>query len=143
MNAKYALALILALQVSMCLCEAPAPSQELVDKYDALRITFYKRLLNALGKVQEAVGPAVQRVSESEQGASILSVVDRVQDKPELAAVLKVASGLGEEAAPLVEKARASVLGAYEQYLRPYVGRYLNDGIDRAKYYLDKFLPAE
>ncbi|KAF5898190.1 14 kDa apolipoprotein, partial [Clarias magur] len=44
---KLALALILALQVSLCLCEVPDPPQELVEKYDGYRTTFLKRVTNA------------------------------------------------------------------------------------------------
>merc|ERR1712035_31590 len=100
MNTKYAVALILALQVSLSLCEVPAPSDELVQKYDEMKSTFYKRLLKLAEKVQAEAGPMVQGLSDN----------DRV----------KVATGLGEEAGPLLDKARTAVLGAYEYSLRPY-----------------------
>nr|AEA51133.1 14 kDa apolipoprotein [Oryzias melastigma] len=130
MNAKYILALVLALQVSMSLCEIPAPSQELQAKYDSMKSTFIKRLENAYKKLQDAV-------SASEQGQVAKELVDSVQ------AVAKVAAGLGSEAAPIVDQARSSLLGLYEQYLRPHVGESLSTGIDHIKVYLDEVMPAE
>ncbi|XP_060936489.1 apolipoprotein A-II [Limanda limanda] len=143
MNAKYVLALILALQVSTCLCEVPAPSQELVDKYDEMRSTFIKRLMHAYGKIQEVAAPLAAKISESERGQTAKTYVDDVQAKPAYQAVVKVAQGLAEEAAPLVDKARVSALGVYEEYMRPQVGQYMSDVIDHIKAYLDLVMPAE
>merc|ERR1712083_764991 len=104
MNAKYALALILALQVSMSLCDIPAPDQELVEKYDQLKSVFYKRLLTAYGKLQAAAAPLVEKVGDHEQGQAARDFIEDLMAKPQVQAVAKVAAGLGQEAAPLAEK---------------------------------------
>ncbi|CAL8359301.1 unnamed protein product [Arctogadus glacialis] len=141
MNGKFALALILCLQVSLSLCQAPAPSQDLVDKYEGLKSVFYRRLLNGVTRAQAALGPAMEGLGDSDQTAK--AYVEGIQTSPKFQSAVKIASGLVQEASPLVEKARLATLGAYEQYLRPYIGTYLDDQIIQAKYFLDKVLPAE
>uniref|UniRef100_A0A671WM58 Apolipoprotein A-II n=2 Tax=Sparus aurata TaxID=8175 RepID=A0A671WM58_SPAAU len=143
MHAKYALALILALQVSVSLCEIPDPPQELVDKYNEYKGTFYKRLLNLLSQAQTASGPMVEQASQDGRGQAVREYAETLQAKPEFQAFVKVATALGEEASPLVDKARLKLLGAYQAYLRPYVGEWLADTITEAKVYLDKVMPAE
>ncbi|XP_075965641.1 apolipoprotein A-II [Anarhichas minor] len=143
MNTKYALALILALQVSMSLCQVPAPAADLVEKYDAMKSVFYKRLLNAFGKLQVAAAPVVEGAATSERGQAARAYVEELQTKPEIQAIVKIATGLGQEAGPLVDRARTSLLGLYGHYIRPYVGESLSQSIDTIKVHLDKYLPAE
>ncbi|CAL8247521.1 unnamed protein product [Lota lota] len=141
MNGKFALALILSLQVSLSLCEVPTPSQELVDKYEGMKSIFYRRVLNGIARAQQALGPMIQDMGDSEQVAK--AYVEGMHTNPKFQTAVKIASGLAQEASPLVDKARLAALGTYEQYLRPYIGTFLDDNITRAKFYLDKVLPAE
>ncbi|KAM3872697.1 apolipoprotein A-II [Diretmus argenteus] len=143
MNGKYALALILALQVSMSLCEIPEPEKELVDKYEGMKSVFYKRLMNAFAKIQAAAGPTVEKISESEQGHATKDYIENMQNNPHFKSAVKIATGFAHEAAPLVDKARTAGLGLYGTYLRPHIGTYLDSAINHIKVYLDKFLPAE
>merc|ERR1719431_4564 len=129
--------------VSMSLCEVPAPDQELVDKYEAMKATFYKRLLNAYHKVQAATGPLVERVGENPHGQAAKDYLEHMQTDPHVQGAVKIITGVAQEAAPLVDKARSGALGAYGHYVRPHVGTYLNDGIEFLKTILDKVLPAE
>lgn len=76
----------------MSLCEIPPPSQELVDKYEMMKSTFYKRLLNLYGRLQEKAAPMMQTVGETEHGQAAKTIIENAQRKPELQAAIKVAS---------------------------------------------------
>uniref|UniRef100_A0A3Q2Y0K7 Apolipoprotein A-II n=1 Tax=Hippocampus comes TaxID=109280 RepID=A0A3Q2Y0K7_HIPCM len=143
MNTKFAIALILALQVSMSLCDIPQPEQELVDKYTNLKGVFYQRLVNAYSKLYAAAAPVISEVGQTPQGQEAKEFLESLQGKPELQAIVKVGSGLVEEFSPLVDKARKSVLGVYGHYLRPHIGQYLDSAIKNIRVHLDTFLPAQ
>jgi len=132
----------LALQVSMSLCEIAEPDKELVEKYEAMKSVFYKRLLNAYGKLQAAAAPLIEGMDPA-RGQVAKDYIEDLQTKPGFQAVVKVATGVAGEAGPLVDKARTAALGLYGQHARPYVGTYLDDAINAIKVYLDKYLPAE
>uniref|UniRef100_UPI0037E72DB9 apolipoprotein A-II n=1 Tax=Semicossyphus pulcher TaxID=241346 RepID=UPI0037E72DB9 len=143
MNAKFAVALILALQVSMSLCEIAAPTQELVDKYEEMKTTFVKRLVKLYEEARAATAPLVQQAGDMQQGSQVREYVEDLQAKPEFQSFVKFVTACLEEASPLVTKARLTTLGAYEHYLRPHVGEALSQAIDQMKVHLDKYLPAE
>ncbi|KAF3692151.1 hypothetical protein EXN66_Car007827 [Channa argus] len=143
MKAKYALALILTLHVSMCLSEVHDPSQELVDKYNTYKTRFFKRIGNLLGKLQELSVPIAGKMTDAGHGDAVRDFIDELQSKPEFKAFIQVATGLGQEALPLVDKARGFLLGLYEHHLRPHIGEQLGEGLDHISSHLDKILPAE
>ncbi|XP_033959097.1 apolipoprotein A-II [Pseudochaenichthys georgianus] len=142
MNAKYTLALILALQVSMSLCEVAQPSQELVEKYDGMKTVFYKRLLNAFSKVKAAAAPLMENAGNSEHVQTAKEYFDVLQTQSQVQAVVNVANGMAHELSPLVDQARSALLGLYEYHLRPQVGDHLSHAIDSIKTYLDEHMPA-
>lgn len=76
----------------MSLCELHTPSQELVEKYEMMKSTFYKRLLNLYGRLQEKAAPMMETVGETEHGQAAKTVIENVQRRPELQAAVKVAS---------------------------------------------------
>uniref|UniRef100_A0A4W5PVF6 Apolipoprotein A-II n=1 Tax=Hucho hucho TaxID=62062 RepID=A0A4W5PVF6_9TELE len=144
MNGKLALALVLALQVSVCLCQVPEPDKELVEKYEAMKSVFYKRLMNAFGKVQVAVWPMIESLGQGQGlGQAAKDYIEELQGNPKFLGAVKIGSGLAQEAAPLVDKARMAGLGLYGHYVRPHIGTYLDEAITSIKVYLDKVLPAE
>lgn len=56
----------------MSLCEVSVPSQELVDKYNEMKATFYRRLLNLAAQLQDAMQPHLQ----SDNGQAIMTQID-------------------------------------------------------------------
>merc|ERR1711915_161337 len=143
MNAKYALALIISLQVSMCLCQLPTPSADLSQKYDGLKATFYKRLITALNKFQLAATPISDKMADNPQAAAAREYIEALQTKPEFQALVKVVTNMGQEAGPIADNIRSVVLGTYERYFRSYAGTTLDEGINGLKVILDKYLPTE
>ncbi|KAM9852649.1 apolipoprotein A-II [Aulostomus maculatus] len=143
MNAKYALALILALQVSMSLCEIPAPDQDLVEKYNSYRDIFAKRLANAYEKIQTAAAPVLESMSQGEQGQALKDMIEQLSSRSEVSAASKVAAGMAKELTPIVDRARTAMLGVYGAYVRPSYGQHISDAIDSIRVYLDQYLPAQ
>ncbi|KAL0985039.1 hypothetical protein UPYG_G00152150 [Umbra pygmaea] len=140
MNGKLALAFVLALQVSVSLCQIPVPDKELVEKYEGMKSVFYKRLNNAYNKVQAAVGPLTENAGQSQ---AVKDYVEELQGNPHFQSVVKISTGLAQEAVPVIDKIRSAGLGLYGAYLRPHIGTYLDEAITHAKVYLDQVLPTE
>uniref|UniRef100_A0AAV2MAG8 Apolipoprotein A-II n=1 Tax=Knipowitschia caucasica TaxID=637954 RepID=A0AAV2MAG8_KNICA len=136
MNAKITFAVFLALQVSLSLCEIPTPDAELMDKYNDLKNTFFRRLTNAYGKLTAAAN-----ANENTQAAR--DAITELQNREQVGVAMQVFKAVGEEMEPVVDRVRSAALGTYGTYLRPYIGEYLQDGITRAKAILDQVLPVE
>ncbi len=137
---KLALALILALQVSLCLCEVPDPPQELVEKYDGYRTTFLKRVTNAY----EFLHTFFEKLLEGTiTGSKLKEISDASKGNERLQTFSKLVHAVFVEMQPGIEKARLKALGAYSEFLRPYIGTYLDTAINNAKPILDTFMPAE
>uniref|UniRef100_A0A3B3ZIA7 Uncharacterized protein n=1 Tax=Periophthalmus magnuspinnatus TaxID=409849 RepID=A0A3B3ZIA7_9GOBI len=117
---------------SMSLCEIPEAEPEVVQKYNEMKQTFFKRLENAYNKMKAAAGDT----AASEYTQKALADMD-------LAPYAQVAKAVGEEISPAVDNARSAALGFYSKHLRPYVREYLEDGITRIKAVLDQVLPVE
>lgn len=69
--------------VSVSLCEMPTPSQELVDKYNAMKAVFTSRIVNIFNKVQDAASPVVQRLTEDEDAKLIKGYIDGLANMPQ------------------------------------------------------------
>ncbi|XP_065814164.1 apolipoprotein A-II [Labrus bergylta] len=140
MNVKYVVALILALQVSVSVCDIPEPSQELVDKYNTMRTVFLSRVMALYSKV---AAPIVESAGQDDQETPIKAFLNDLQGNPEAQALYKFLVGLTQEASPLVDKARSGVLGLYEKYLRPNHGESLDNFINsHLKPFLDTVAPV-
>ncbi|XP_056617615.1 apolipoprotein A-II [Triplophysa dalaica] len=139
---KLTLALILALQVSVCVWAEPipAPDKELVEKYEGLKAVFFKRLVNAYTKFVAAVEPLME---SSPTGKLAKETMDEIKKRPRVESAIKILTGLGSELQPVVDNARLSLLGAYGYYLRPYIGETLDNAINNIKPVLNTIMPAE
>ena len=71
--------------MSTCLC-APEPDKELVDKYEDMKATFYKRILAAYGKVQAAVVPLAEGM---EHGSVIKEYATTLHADPKMQSAIK------------------------------------------------------
>ncbi|XP_053479189.1 uncharacterized protein LOC128606792 [Ictalurus furcatus] len=137
---KLALALIVALQVSLSLCTLPEPDKELVDKYEGLKAVFLKRLAVAYGNAHTTLEKLAEGTITGEKAKEIAK---HVNENERVQAISKLAVAVFEELQPAIEKARLAVLGTYGEYLRPYIGIYLDTAINNIKPVLDTFLPSE
>ncbi|MCJ8728921.1 hypothetical protein PDJAM_G00010040 [Pangasius djambal] len=137
---KLALALIVALQVSVCLCHLPTPDKELVEKYEGLKAIFLKRLANAY----ETAHTTIEKLAEGTiTGEKVKEIAQHAKENERIQVIAKLAAAVGEELHPALEKARLAALGVYGEYLRPYIGIYLDTAINNIKPVLDTWLPAE
>ncbi|CAL8289966.1 unnamed protein product [Merluccius merluccius] len=127
--------------VSMSLCQVPPPSDELVKKYEDMKSTFYSRLIRGFETARAKLAPMVQQMGTDQQ--EVKEYLEAVQVHPKFQGAIKIASGLAQEASPMLEKARLAALGHYEYYLRPSIGAYLDESITQIKSVLNKFLPAQ
>lgn len=74
--------------VSLSLCEIPTPSRELIEKYDGLKANFYRRILTALSKAQEALAPIVEQ--ENQEAAR--GYAQTLHNNPKFQGVVKIAT---------------------------------------------------
>ncbi len=139
---KLTFALILALQVSVCVWAAdwPEPDKELVEKYEGLKAVFFKRLINAWEKIKETTQSVLE---SSPTGGQAKEFFEEMHKRPRVESAIKIIGGLASELEPVVDKARTALLGAYGHYLRPYIGEHLDKAITNIKPVLDTVLPQE
>ncbi|MGD1441009.1 hypothetical protein ACP6H9_26955 [Vibrio harveyi] len=139
---KLTFALILALQVSACVWaqQWPEPDKELVEKYEGLKAVFFKRLVNAWEKAKDSIQPELE---STPTGGQAKEIFEEIRKCPRMESAIKIISGLASELEPVVNNARLALLGAYGQYLRPYVGEHLDKAITNIKPVLDTVLPHE
>ncbi|XP_060776764.1 apolipoprotein A-II [Neoarius graeffei] len=137
---KLVFALLVALQVSVCLCDVPKPDQELVDKYEGLKTVFLKRLAHAY----ENAHTTIEKLAEGTiTGEKAKELAEQAKNNERLQSLTKLASVAFEELKPGIEKARLGLLGLYGEYLRPYFGTFLDSAINSIRPWLDVWLPAE
>lgn len=82
----------LLVSVSVGLCEIPEPSQELVDKYNGLKALFYRRILTAYNRFQEAAAPVMEKISQSEQGQAAAALAGKSEVQRGYQTALKIAA---------------------------------------------------
>ncbi|KAJ8287686.1 hypothetical protein COCON_G00003450 [Conger conger] len=140
MSGKLVIAVILALQVTVSLCTAPDPDKDLVEKYTALRDSFYKRMTLYFGKAKTALVPLAEHIPHSDKAKEY---VEDLQGRTEVQAAVKIGSGVAGEMAPMVDKARTAALGLYGEHIRPWAGTYLDQLITSGKAFLDILLPID
>ena len=73
--------------VTVSLGEIPKPDQELLDKYTALKDSFYKRLSIYFNKAKVALEPLAEQIPHNEEAKEY---VENLQAKPQVQAAVKV-----------------------------------------------------
>lgn len=61
--------------MSVCLCQIPEPDKELVEKYEGLKATFYKRLLNLYQKTHETLVPLAEGTITGDKAKEVIEKV--------------------------------------------------------------------
>lgn len=77
-----------SLLVSLCLCEAPQPSQELIEKYEGLKAIFLKRLANAYENAHVTIGKLAEGTITGEK---VKEISQKAKENERLQALVKLA----------------------------------------------------
>ncbi|XP_068616575.1 apolipoprotein A-II [Brachionichthys hirsutus] len=130
MNTKYAVALLLVMQVSVSLCDVPKPSPELLAKYEDLKTRITNRINSGFMTIKTNAEPVLGVVMTPED---VENVKESVASLPKAQQVSRTYDAVETEIKNLAAKFRNILLGIYQEYLRPKVGEDLSTAIDRLR----------
>ncbi|XP_061108902.1 uncharacterized protein LOC133135687 [Conger conger] len=139
MSWKLVIAVILALQVTVSLCDLPQPDQELVAKYGNVMDSFHKRLVPYFSMIRDFItAPLIEHVLYSEVS---LDFFEKLSHVPHIQSVEKVTKGVAREVSSLIDKSRMAALGLYGEHVRPWAGPYVDRAIAAIISFLDTLRP--
>ncbi|KAI1886304.1 hypothetical protein AGOR_G00212620 [Albula goreensis] len=137
MKGKLVIAVILALQVSASPSELPQPDEELLEKFKEVKVN----LLLGILKAGEWMGSVFGSVLEFPMGLLFRYYDEFLANRPEVKSAIKITMGVAGDVTRLVDKAEMTALGLYSEYVRPWAGTYLDQGITYIKSILNTGLP--